>query len=75
MADTRQPPVSDTRQSSVIQDHPFVPQADRPWLCAFVVDEEAVSPTRYCDLGEAAHLDTIARNNLKQTRNPTRRDP
>jgi hypothetical protein len=38
-------------------DHPFVPQKDRPWLCGYVI-EDALTRRR-CNLGEAAHA-TVA---------------
>jgi hypothetical protein len=39
----------DTRKSSAITDHPFVPQTKRPWLC------------QGCRLAEAAHSETTVK--------------
>jgi hypothetical protein len=49
----------DTRKSSAITDHPFVPQIERPWLCCWVYDD-AHEPV-ICRLAEAAHSETTVK--------------
>jgi hypothetical protein len=42
---------------AIIVAHPFTPQKDRPWMCAYVV-EDALTRHR-CNLGEAAHATSV----------------